>query len=149
MDVIMNNILTIELLIKSEIVDVYYFETLVNALLKYHIIDESKYQEIIIELMQLLTNRVGKYTGNLSSSVPLKIAHRINQSNLWVFGFYLKRQELSKAINMILYKNIDSIYKLSNKYLEAFLKKSKLFYNVVFKNKIISTDNYFYNSTLK
>lgn len=149
MGVIMNNILTIELLIKSEIVDVYYFETLVNALLKYHIIDESKYQEIVIELMQLLTNRVGKYTGNLSSSVPLKIAHRINQSNLWVLGFYLKRQELSKAINMILYKNIDSIYKLSSKYLEAFLKKSKLFYNAVFKNKIISTDNYFYNSTLK
>lgn len=78
MDVIMNNILIIELLIKSEIVDVYYFETLVNALLKYHIIDKSKYQEIIIELMQLLTNRIGKYTGNLSSSVPLKIAHTIN-----------------------------------------------------------------------
>lgn len=51
MGVIMNNIVTIELLIKSEIVDVYYFETLVNALLKYHIIEESKYQEIIIELM--------------------------------------------------------------------------------------------------
>lgn len=145
----MNNIVTIELLIKSEIIDAYYFETLINSLLKHHIIDEIKYHEIIIELIKLLVIKAKKYTANLSSTVPLEIAKRINRSNLWTLGFYLKRQELSKSINMIMYENINSIYILGNKYLEAFLKKSKFFYNVVFKSKIILTENYFYNSTLK
>ena len=106
-------------------------------------------QTIIFKFLELLKFKIEKYTGCLTSSVTIKTFKNINDSNLWIIGLYLKQYKKDKIIDILLKEDINNIYNKSEEYLKDKINKTKMFYNTIFKNNLIKTNNYFYNTTLK
>ena len=142
------NITNIDQIIKNEIDDNNYVESLLYTTLKYQIISKEEYKEILFKFISLLSISIKKYTGELSSSVKIETAKNINNSNLWVIGLYLKTKQLKESIAILKNEDIESIYNYAKKNLDNYISKTKFFYSMM-KNNFIKNDNYFYNSTLK
>ena len=142
------NVTNIEQIITNEIDDNNYVETLLYASLKYQIISQKEYQEILFKFINLLSISIKRYTGELSSSVKIGIAKNINESNLWVVGLYLKTKQPTESIEILKNKDIIEIYNYGKKCLDNYIFKTKFFYSMM-KNDFINNDNYFYNATLK
>ena len=145
----MNNIVDIETIIENEIDHNNYIETLLSALLKYNIITIKEYDQIIFKFLNLLSIKIKKYTGELTSSVPIVVAKNINSSNMWIVSLYLKKFSIKKNIELLIDNDINDLYNLGKKELDSCISKTKFFYKITILNNLITTDNYFYNSTLK
>ena len=104
------NISNIDQIIKMEIDDNNYVESLLYTTLKYQIISKEEYEQIIFKLINLLSISIKKYTGELSSSVKTESSKNINNSNLWVIGLYLKNKELKESLAILKNENIIKIY---------------------------------------
>ncbi|MDO4369492.1 MAG: DUF6179 domain-containing protein [bacterium] len=144
----MNNMIGKEEITRSEIDYNNYVESLILSLLKYNIINRSEFNFIIEKFLNLLFLKAQKYTGDLTSTIDIKVLKNINISNLYIIGLYLKEKSLKQSINILLNSDINSLYEKSKNYLISFINKTKLFYKITFLNNLISTPNYFYNSTL-
>ena len=144
----MNNMIGKEEIIRSEIDYNNYVGSLILSLLKYNIINRSEFNFIIEKFLNLLFIKAKKYTGDLTSTVDVKLLKNINSSNLYIIGLFLKEKSLKESINILLNSDINSLYEKSKNYLISFINKTKLFYKITFLNNLISTPNYFYNSTL-
>lgn len=142
------NVTNINQIIKNEIDDNNYVESLLYATLKYQLISKEEYEEILFKFISLLSISIKKYTGELSSSVKIEIAKNINDSNLWVIGLYLKTKKPKESITILKNEEIEIIYNYGKKILDKNISKTKFFYSMI-KNIFIKNDNYFYNSTLK
>lgn len=90
----MTNIINWETIVMNEIDNNNYVDTLISSLIRNNIISQLEEEQIILKLIQLLTTMVNKYTGGLTSSVPILIAKNINSSNLWCIGLFLKNIQL-------------------------------------------------------
>lgn len=142
------NISNIDQIIKMEIDDNNYVESLLYTTLKYQIISKEEYEQIIFKLINLLSISIKKYTGELSSSVKTESAKNINNSNLWVIGLYLKTKKLKESLAILKNEDIIKIYNYGKNNLDNYISKTKFFYSMM-KNSFIKNDNYFYNATLK
>lgn len=142
------NISNIDQIIKKEIDDNNYVESLLYTTLKYQIISKEEYEQIIFKLINLLSISIKKYTGELSSSVKTESAKNINNSNLWVIGLYLKTKKLKESLDILKNEDIIKIYNYEKNILDNYISKTKFFYSMM-KNSFIKNDNYFYNATLK
>lgn len=144
----MNNLIDINTLLKDDI-DNNYIESLLNSLKKHELITVTDYENIIMKLIQLLSFQIKRYTGDMTSSVPISVAKNLNASNLWIIGFYLKDKSIDESIDNLINKDINYLFECSKKKLNLIINKTKMFYNTIFLNNIIEIDNYFYNATLK
>lgn len=140
----MNNIINIE-----ENKTNNYLQSFLNTCLNNNYISIEEDQTIIFKFLELLKFKIEKYTGCLTSSVTIKTFKNINDSNLWIIGLYLKQYKKDKIIDILLKEDINNIYNKSEEYLKDKINKTKMFYNTIFKNNLIKTNNYFYNTTLK
>lgn len=142
------NISNIDQIIKMEIDDNNYVESLLYTTLKYQLISKEEYEQIIFKLINLLSISIKKYTGELSSSVKTESAKNINNSNLWAIGLYLKTKKLKESLAILKNEDIIKIYNYGKNILDNYISKTKFFYSMM-KNSFIKNDNYFYNATLK
>lgn len=138
----------IETIIKNKIDNTNYITSLLDLSLEYKLISEEDYNQIHINLYSLLKAILKKYTGEINSTVSINEAKLINNSNLYMIGLYLKTKPISEELNELMKLNLLHLYNSSNKYLITLVNKNNLFYNTIFKNNILKTDNYFYNITL-
>lgn len=145
----MNNLIDINTLLKDDIDNNNYIESLLNSLKKHELITVTDYENIIMKLIQLLSFQIKRYTGDMTSSVPVSVAKNLNTSNLWIIGFYLKDKSIDESIDNLINKDINYLFECSKKKLNLIINKTKMFYNTIFLNNIIEIDNYFYNATLK
>ena len=126
-----------------------YIESLLEYGLNNNLISQNEYDFIINKIIELLEFKVKKYTAGLTNSILIRELKSINISNLYVLGLYLKNRLIEESIAILLNEDIIELYTKSRKELEKRIEKIKLFYNVVVLNNLASTDNYFYNATLK
>lgn len=145
----MNNLIDINTLLKDDIDNNNYIESLLNSLKKHELITVTDYENIIMKLIQLLSFQIKRYTGDMTSSVPVSVAKNLNTSNLWIIDFYLKDKSIDESIDNLINKDINYLFECSKKKLNLIINKTKMFYNTIFLNNIIEIDNYFYNATLK
>lgn len=138
----------IETILKNKIDHTNYITSLLDLSLKYSLISDEIYNQIHINLYNLLKVILKKYTGEINSTISINEAKLINNSNLYMIGLYLKSKSISEELNELIKTNLLPLYNVSNKYLISLVNKTKFFYNIIFKNNIIKTDNYFYNITL-
>ena len=134
-------------IIKNNIDNNNYIESLLNNLLDYQIITKEEYNKIILKFMYLLSFTINKYNGGLMNSVKINTAININESNMYIIGLYLKNKKVEEAIDILKYNDIIDLYKISNNYIDNYINKVKFYYNMI-KSNFIKNDNYFYNSTL-
>ncbi len=145
----MNKITHKEDFIKNELDYNNLIESIINTSLKYKYISHSEYQQITLKVMDLLLFTTKRYTGCLTNSVTIQTLKNINESNLFIIGLYLKEKSIKEIINILLLYDIKEIYDYSKKNISIIFEKTKLFYKTIFINNLITTENYFYNSTLK
>lgn len=126
-----------------------YIESLLEYGLNNNLISQNEYDFIINKIIELLEFKVKKYTAGLTNSILIRELKSINISNLYVLGLYLKNRLIEESITILLNEDIIELYTKGRKELEKRIEKVKLFYNVVVLNNLVSTDNYFYNATLK
>lgn len=138
----------IETIIKNKIDNTNYITSLLDLSLEYYLISEEFYNQIHINLYSLLKVILKKYTGEINSTFSINEAKLINNSNLYMIGLYLKTKPIREELNELMKPNLLPLYNISNKYLITLVNKTKLFYNTIFKNNLLKTDNYFYNITL-
>ncbi len=143
------NLVCINSIIKEEIDENDYIQSLVNILLKYKVINNEQYEQIGLKFLNLLSFTIKKYTGELTSSVPISKAKNINTSNLYIIGLFLKGFSLDVATKLLLDEDIFVLYEQGISEIDKLINKTKLFYSTIFLNNLVSNDNYFYNSTLK
>ncbi len=146
---LMNNIIDIEKLIEEEIDTNNYIESLLNLSIKYKYITDEQRDNIIYKFLMIISKTIKLYTGQLTSSVPISLFKNISNSNMYIVSLYLKDKRIKEQINILISESADNIYNQSIKFLEEYINKTKLFYNVIFINNIVPINNYFYNSTLK
>lgn len=145
----MNNIINISMLIKANIDEDNYIESLIEVLLNYNLINREKINIIRDKLVFLLLKHLKRYTGGVNNTVSLSIAKNINKSCMWTLGIYLRKFEPKQSFEILLNENILDVYAKGNNEVESLINKTKIFYNSLFLNNLIENDNYFYNATLK
>ena len=141
----MNSVVNVDTILDNN----NYIESLLLVALERGIISNTQYEDIILKICFLLSERIKKYTGELTSSVPVKLASNINDSNIWTLGIYLKKFNIKDSISLLLSEDINRLYILSKISLDAFFSKTKLFYKVVFLNNMLDINNYFYKATMR
>ena len=145
----MNNIIDIEKLIKEKIDTNNYIESLLNLSIKHKYITNEQRDNIIYKFLIIISKTIKLYTGQLTSSIPISIFKNISNSNMYIVALYLKDKSIKEQINILISESANNIYIKSIKFLEEYINKTKLFYNVIFINNILPLNNYFYNSTLR
>lgn len=111
----MNNLIDINTLLKDDIDNNNYIESLLNSLKKHELITVTDYENIIMKLIQLLSFQIKRYTGDMTSSVPISVAKNLNTSNLWIIGFYLKDKSIDESIDNLINKDINYLFECSKK----------------------------------
>lgn len=113
-----------------------------------NILSDEEIEIIKLKLINLLKIIINKYNGGEVSSINYREALNINNSNSYLIKLYLSNKDINKQKDVLLNDDVLDIYNKSIDNMVKLYNKVKLFYNVVFKNNIIDTKNYYYNSTL-
>lgn len=132
-------------LLKTNLDNSNYLNSLLSLSLKYKIINSSTYNLIINKLLFLLKYKLEKITLD-TSTVSYATILNINSSNLYTLGLYLQKYDYL-SLNLLINEDIINLYKTSFNYLNNYVNITKLLYKIVLNNKI-KTNNYFYNTTL-
>lgn len=132
-------------LLKINLDNSNYLNSLLSLSLKYKIINSSTYDLIINKLLFLLKYKLEKITLD-TSTVSYTTILNINSSNLYTLGLYLQKYDYL-SLNLLINEDIINLYKTSFNYLNNYVNLTKLLYKIVLNNKI-KTNNYFYNTTL-
>lgn len=113
-----------------------------------NLLSDKELEIIKLKLLYLLKYKINKYNNNLVSSISYNEAVNINNSNYYVIKLYLSNKTINEQRDILLNNDIIDIYNKSNDNIIRLFNKTKLFYNTIFKNNMINTKNYYYNSTL-
>lgn len=113
-----------------------------------NILSDEEIEIIKLKLVNLLKIIINKYNGGEVSSINYREALNINNSNSYLIKLYLSDKDINEQKDILLNDDVLDIYNKSIDNIVKLYNKVKLFYNVVFKNNIIDTKNYYYNSTL-
>lgn len=132
-------------LLKTNLDNSNYLNSLLSLSLKYKIINLSTYNLIINKILFLLKYKLEKITLD-TSTVSYATILNVNSSNLYTLGLYLKKYDYL-SLNLLINEDIINLYKTSFNYLNNYVNITKLLYNIVLNNKI-KTNNYYYNTTL-
>lgn len=132
-------------LLKTNLDNSNYLNSLLSLSLKYKIINSSTYNLIINKILFLLKYKLEKITLD-TSTVSYTTILNINNSNLYTLGLYLQKYDYL-SLNLLINEDIVNLYKTSLNYLNNYVNLTKLLYKIVLNNKI-KTNNYFYNTTL-
>ena len=113
-----------------------------------NVLSDKELEIIKLKLLYLLKYKINKYNNNLVSSISYNEAVNINNSNYYVIKLYSSNKTINEQRDILLNNDIIDIYNKSNDNIIRLFNKTKLFYNTIFKNNMINTKNYYYNSTL-
>ena len=123
-------------LLKTNLDNSNYLNSLFSLSLKYKIINSSTYDLIINKLLFLLKYKLEKITLD-TSTVSYTTVLNINSSNLYTLGLYLQKYDYL-SLNLLINEDIINLYKTSFNYLNNYVNLTKLLYKIVLNNKIKS-----------
>ena len=124
-----------------------YFESLIQAAYNVGIMNDDEIKSIQLDCLYLLAEKAKKYTGG-SSSFLIEDGESIMKSNLYTIGLYLKSfPDQYKALEAVKDTPISDLYALGQKKIKTKIHSTRYLYNSVIKD-MVSTDYYYYNSTL-
>ena len=137
-------------LIKRENLDVtYYFESILQEAYRLKLLNDSKFENIQLQCIQLLTDQTERYTNGGSSSVTVETAQCIQQSIFYTIGVYLKSfQDPDMIISVLEQKSLLELYQNGKDLIGIQLNNSKQLLDSI-QNDSFITDNYAYNDSIQ
>lgn len=89
----------------------YYFQSLLQVLHTNNLLTVSHIESIQLQLANILTETVGYYTKNKSSSVRIETAEQLMLSVCYTLGLFLKHQStIKESINLIKEKELKYLF---------------------------------------
>ena len=141
------NIVSVYSLLLREIDKSNYYESLINLMLKYKLIDENEFNSMKLDYINLLIFKVKKYTKGINSSVSIDTLKELSASIVYTLNTYLSINTLSNNIEMLKKNTVMFIYNNGLDIIKSKLDKALIKYALVCNNKV-KTSNYYYNSTI-
>ena len=141
------NIVSVYSLLMCEIDKSNYYESLINLMLKYKLIDENEFNSMKLDYINLLIFKVKKYTKGINSSVSIDTLKELSASIVYTLNTHLSINTLSNNIEMLKKNKVMAIYNNGLDIIKSKFDKALIKYALVCNNKV-KTSNYYYNSTI-
>ncbi|MBU5484388.1 hypothetical protein KQI86_08615 [Clostridium sp. MSJ-11] len=126
----------------------HYFRSLMEVLHSNNLLNIREVESIQLQLLDILTEMVGYYTRNKSSSVRVEVANQIMLSICYTIGLFLKSQStIEESITLIKNKEVKYLFYHGGKVLKAKVDECKRLFLVV-KETRLQTENYAYIDTI-
>ena len=125
-----------------------YFKTLIEEAYNNEMLTNDDMVNLQMQILQLLDEKVYKYTGNDSTSIRKEVLEDILNSNSYTISVYLKMfKNPDEAIKTIKEKGLKIIYEEGRKKIDKMLNIIRLMYIKVKQNKL-NIANVTYNDTI-
>ncbi|MDP4146434.1 MAG: DUF6179 domain-containing protein [Bacillota bacterium] len=126
----------------------YYFLSLIQALHSNNLLSLSQIEKIQLEILDKLTETIGYFTRDDSSSVRVEVAEQIMLSIHYTIGIFLKSQStIMESIDLIKTKDIKYLFGEGEKILRAKVEECKSLLERVMENRL-QTENIAYIDTV-
>lgn len=144
----MNKITPIYNIQKSQLNQGNFFEDLLNNLFNNKIADENDIYNIQNEIIQLLCDKVYRFTKGESSSVREEVAQSLLESIYYILSEYFKSiGNLDNSIKIIKEKKLKVLYDEGKIIIDSKINEAKKLLEIIKKNKINVLNNA-YNDTI-
>lgn len=125
-----------------------YFKTLIEEAYYNEMLTNDDMVSLQMQILQLLDEKVYKYTGNDSTSIRKEVMEEISDSNSYTISIYLKTfRNPDEAIKVIKEKGLKIAYQDGRKKIDKMLNVIRVMYIKVKQNKL-NIQNATYNDTL-
>ena len=144
----MNEIESISKIKRENLDERNYFKTLIEEAYYNEMITNDDIVSLQMQILQLLDEKVYKYTGNDSTSIRKEVMDDILNSNSYTISVYLKTfRNPDEAMKVIKEKGLKIAYQEGRKKIDKMLNIIRLMYIKVKQNKL-NIANVTYNDTL-
>ena len=144
----MNKIEIISKIKRENLDERNYFKTLIEEAYNNEMLTNDDMVKLQMQILQLLDEKVYKYTGNDSTSIRKEVMDDILNSNSYTISIYLKTfRNPDEAIKMIKLKGLKIAYQEGRKKIDKMLNIIRVMYIKVKQNKL-DIPNVTYNDTL-
>lgn len=144
----MNKIEIISKIKRENLDERNYFKTLIEEAYNNEMLTNDDMVKLQMQILQLLGEKVYKYTGNDSTSIRKEVMDDILNSNSYTISIYLKTfRNPDEAIKMIKLKGLKIAYQEGRKKIDKMLNIIRVMYIKVKQNKL-NIPNNTYNDTL-
>ena len=125
-----------------------YFKTLIEKAYNNEMLTNEDMVGLQMQILQLLDEKVYKYTGNDSTSIRKEVMEEISNSNSYTISIYLKTfRNSDEVIKVIKEKGLKIAYQEGRKKIDKMLNVIRVMYFKVKQNKL-NILNATYNDTL-
>ncbi|MEW9094601.1 MAG: DUF6179 domain-containing protein [Clostridiaceae bacterium] len=126
----------------------HYFRSLIEVLHSNNLLNIRDIENIQLQLLDILTEMVGYYTRNESSSIRVEVANQIMLSICYTIGLFLKNQStIEESIALIKNKEVKYLFYQGEKILKAKVDECERLFKIVKETKL-QTKNYAYIDTI-
>ncbi len=144
----MNEIEIISKIKRENLDERNYFKTLIEEAYNNEMLTNDDMVNLQMQILQLLDEKVYKYTGNDSTSIRKEVMDDILNSNSYTISIYVKTfRNPDEAIKMIKLKGLKIAYQEGRKKIDKMLNIIRVMYIKVKQNKL-NIPNNTYNDTL-
>ena len=144
----MNEIESISKIKRENLDERNYFKTLIEEAYNNEMLTNDDMVSLQMQILQLLDEKVYKYTGNDSTSIRKEVMDDILNSNSYTISVYLKTfKNPDEAIKTIKEKGLKIAYQEGRKKIDKMLNIIRVMYIKVKQNKL-DIPNVTYNDTL-
>ena len=133
----MNKIEIISKIKRENLDERNYFKTLIEEAYNNEMLTNDDMVKLQMQILQLLDEKVYKYTGNDSTSIRKEVMDDILNSNSYTISIYLKTfRNPDEAIKMIKLKGLKIAYQEGRKKIDKMLNIIRVMYIKVKQNKL-------------
>jgi len=144
----MNSIENQKLKMNDSLDAVSYFQELVKEGFRVSLLDPSQVEKIQYQIADLLVHQFNRYTGGMSSSVPIETGQRIQQSLFYTIGYFLKNlPDEESGLKTLSERALSELYQEGKKLIESDIETAKVLLFSVRGNRLV-IDVLAYNDTL-
>jgi len=149
MKVKMNNLQKQQLIIRENLDEEHYFQSIIDTAHGLGLLSDSELENIQMQGIKLLARQTERYTGGDSSSVRVETAQCILQSVLFSIGVYLKSlPETDMGLQQIKQTPLAELLQHGRKLIEKKVNISRHILHLI-QSDHISNDNIAYNDTIE
>ncbi|MCX7614689.1 MAG: DUF6179 domain-containing protein [Clostridiales bacterium] len=133
---------------KSRISKSQYLSNLLQEALRHRLLSDDELKQIQIQIVELLSKQVDRFTGKESSSLKVETAQELLQSTLYLISLYLKTiPDADLCVELIKKNRIKEFFDKGRQVIKKQIIDTQLLFKAVLKNRII-TDVIAYNDTI-
>ena len=136
------------MLFKDQLNPRHFFEELIELLVRKGVFDESEFEGIQQQLLELLGKQIKAFNKGNSSSIRVEVAEALMDSIYYTLSIYFKDiQDLGSSGELIKEKGIENLFNEGKALIQQKVEQARILLDRVQQTKLI-TANYAYNDTI-